>query len=201
MLISVSHVMYTSDYGPILDPEEGLAGLSEIVAAIATASPAFDVLRFDSIDPKSPGFETMVAGFQSHGFLVQPFKNFGNWYENVEGQTSDIYLANRSSKTRYHIRHRTRVLARDERGRYELVTGGPKLEQALADYERVAAQSWKDEEPWPDCVPAIVRMAAKTGALRLGVYYVDNEPAAAQNLDRPWRRGHDFSRLLRGKIR
>ncbi len=180
MLLSVSHIMYTSDYGPILDPEEGLAGLGEIIAAIATASPGFDVLRFDSMDPNSPGFETMVAGFHGHGFLVQRFKNFGNWYENVEGQTSDIYLTNRSSQTRYTIGRRVRSLARSGRGRYELVTGGPKLEQALADYERVAAQSWKDEEPWPDCVPSIVRMAAKAGTLRLGIYYIDGEPAAAQ---------------------
>ncbi|MFZ0695005.1 MAG: GNAT family N-acetyltransferase [Alphaproteobacteria bacterium] len=180
MLLSVSHIMYTWDYGPILDAGEGLAGLSEIVDAIAAASPAFDVLRFDSMDPYSPGFTAMVAGFRSQGFLVQPFKNFGNWFDNVEGQSSDAYLANRSSQTRYAIGRRIRSLARSGRGRYELVTGGPKLEQAVADYERVAVQSWKDEEPCPGCVPAVVHMAAKAGALRLGIYYIDNEPAAAQ---------------------
>ena len=176
MLLSVSHIMYTSDYGPLLDAEEGLAGLGEIVAAIATASPSFDVLRFDSMDPKSPGFEAMAAGFRGHGFLVQAFKNFGVWFENVEGLTVEDYIARRS----YNMRYLLRKLMRSNVGRYELVTGGPRLEPALADYERVAAQSWKDEEPWPECIPAIVRTAAKSGALRLGILYVDDEPAAAQ---------------------
>ena len=181
MLISVSHILYTWDYAPILDAGEGMAGLSEIIAAIATSSPAFDVLRFDSMDPHSPGFTAMVAGFRRHGFLVQPFKNFGNWYENVLGQTSEIYLANRSPQMRYAIGRRIRGLARSGRGRYELVTGGAKLDQAFADYERVAAQSWKkDKEPAPACVSAIVHAAAKAGALRLGIYYIDDEPAAAQ---------------------
>jgi hypothetical protein len=180
MVLSPSHGMYTSDYGPILDTENGLAGLREIVRVIAMASPPFDVLRFDSMDPESSAFAAMESGFRDEGLVVQTFSNFGVWFENVEGLTAETYLARRSSQLRYHIGRSGRLLARSGRARIEVITGGPRLESALADYERVDAQSWKGPEPYPECIPAIVRVAAAAGVLRLGILYIDGEPAAAQ---------------------
>ncbi len=180
MLLSPSHGMYTTIYGPILDRQNGAQGLHEIATVIATASPPFDMLRFDSIDGNSPGAIALTTAFRAAGLLVQPFVNFENWCEDVEGLTIDAFLARRSKQTRYFIGRHVRRLARSGRGRFELVTGGPRLEPALVAYAKVDRQSWKNPEPYADCIPEMVRAAAREGVLRLGLFYVDDEPAAAQ---------------------
>ena len=180
MLVSPTPALYVSWYGPIVDPTLGAAGLKEIAAAIADASPPFHVLRLDNLDSSAPTFAALGDAFHSAGFLVQTFFQFHNWYDQVEGLTIDGYLAARSSQTRYHIGRRVRQMERSGRGRFELITGGPGLEAAYADYHRVDRQSWKKPEPYPACLPEILRVAADEGALRLGLYYIDNEPAAAQ---------------------
>ncbi len=180
MLLSPSHGMYTTIYGPMLDHQNGAQGLHEIARVIATASPPFDVLRFDSIDGNSPGAIALMTAFRAAGLLVQPFVNFENWYEDVAGLTIAAFLARRSHQTRYFIGRHVRRLARSGRGRFELVTGGPRLEPALAAYAKVDQQSWKEREPYADCIPETVRVGATEGVLRLGLFYVDDEPAAAQ---------------------
>ena len=47
-------------------------------------------------------------------------------------------------------------------------------------YEKIYAASWKIPEPYPDFVSGLCRICAEGGWLRLGVVYVDDQPAAAQ---------------------
>jgi CelD/BcsL family acetyltransferase involved in cellulose biosynthesis len=44
----------------------------------------------------------------------------------------------------------------------------------------VYSASWKPAEFFPDFVPALIRLAGELGALRLGIFYLDGIPAAAQ---------------------
>lgn len=180
MLLSPSHGMYTSLYGPILNEKEGLSGLREIVAFIARENPPFDMLRFDSLDRGSSAFDELVDSFRANGMLVQPFFNFHNWQEDVDGLSIDRYLAERSSQTRYLINRHVRRIEKSGRGRFEMVTGGPRLFSAMIDYELIDLQSWKSVEPYPSFIPKMVQAAAEAGVLRLGLLYVDSEPAAAQ---------------------
>jgi CelD/BcsL family acetyltransferase involved in cellulose biosynthesis len=60
------------------------------------------------------------------------------------------------------------------------VTGGDGLESAVRAYEKIYNSSWKTPEPFPKFMPGLLRAFAKEGWLRLGVAYVDEEPAAAQ---------------------
>ena len=55
-----------------------------------------------------------------------------------------------------------------------------RIDQAIADYQTVYAASWKPAESFPEFIPALIRLAAELGALRLGIYYIDGAPAAAQ---------------------
>jgi CelD/BcsL family acetyltransferase involved in cellulose biosynthesis len=180
MLLSPSHGMYTTVYGPVLDAGDGAYGLSEIAASIAATSPCFDALRFDSIEGASPGTEALVSALRAAGFLVQRFFNFENWCEEVAGLTIEEFLARRSKQTRYFIGRHVRRLARSGRGRFELVTDEARLEPALIAYTKVDRQSWKKPELHADCIPEMARAAAAEGVLRLGLIYVDDEPAAAQ---------------------
>src|SRR5207302_827569 len=52
--------------------------------------------------------------------------------------------------------------------------------RAIADYQTIYAASWKPPEDFPEFIPALIRLAAELGALRLGIYYIDGAPAAAQ---------------------
>ena len=180
MLLSISHGMYTSVYEPVLHDEGGADGLREILLTIARTRPSFHVLRFDSLERKAPAFDLTVSVFRSAGMIVQPFFNFHNWFENVRGLSVDDYLASRSPQTRYLIGRHVRRIQRSRRGRFELITGGPELPAALTDYELVDLQSWKALEPYPLFIPQIMHSAARAGVLRLGLLYIDNEPAAAQ---------------------
>lgn len=180
MLLSPSHGMYTSLYGPILRDEADREGLREIIRAVVQDKPRFQVMRFDSLERSSPVFDLIVTEFRAAGMIVQPFFNFHNWFEKVGGLSPEDYLASRSAQTRYFINRHVRRLQKSGRGHFNLVTGGPRLSAALIDYELVDLQSWKAPEPYPFCIPEIVRCAGAAGVLRLGLLYVNDEPAAAQ---------------------
>jgi CelD/BcsL family acetyltransferase involved in cellulose biosynthesis len=57
---------------------------------------------------------------------------------------------------------------------------GAELDAALAAYQAVCAQSWKQPEPCPDFIPGLVKLAAERGWLRLRVLWLNGEPLAAQ---------------------
>jgi hypothetical protein len=185
MLLGPSNGFYASVYGPLLDAELGAAGLREIVAAIARASPRFHVLRFDSLDRHAPEFAALASAFRDARMLVQPLASSDNHYEDVEGRTIEQFLSGRSPQVRDLIDRRTSSLAeagqgRFDQGRFELSTGGPGFRSALVDYALVDVQSWRGQETYPDCIAETLDVAAGAGVLRLGLFYLDDEPAAAQ---------------------
>jgi len=180
MLLGLSQGTYTSLYGPILHDDGGAEGLREILLTIARTRPSFDVLRFDSLERRAPAFDLMVTVFRSAGMIVQPFFNFRNWFENVSGLSVEEYRSSRSPETRDLISRHVGCIEESGRGRFQLITGGAGLPAALTNYELVDLQSWKPPEPYPFFIPQIVHSAARAGVLRLGLFYIDNEPAAAQ---------------------
>jgi hypothetical protein len=180
MLLSPSNGPYAAVSGPLLDAELGPAGLRAIAAEIARASPPFDVLRFDCLDRQSPEFAALAASFRRAPMLVRSFENFVNYYADVQGLVVEQLLAQRSRVMRDFIQHAERGFAESRRGRFDLITGGPGLKSALVDYALVDVQSWQAEEVYPDCTLETLNVAADAGVLRLGLFYIDDEPAAAQ---------------------
>jgi len=73
-----------------------------------------------------------------------------------------------------------RSLDRSGRLQTAFFPGDISIAQAIRDYQTIYAASWKPAEPFPQFMPALMRLAAKLGALRLGIYYIDGVPAAAQ---------------------
>jgi Acetyltransferase (GNAT) domain len=104
-----------------------------------------------------------------------------NWYLPCAGLSWPDYLAQRPSRLRNTLRRCQNKLAGTPGFRIDIIQhSGETLERAINDYNRVYASSWKEAEPFPHFIPELCRMTASSEWLRMGVLYVENEPAAAQ---------------------
>jgi len=121
-----------------------------------------------------------VEAFKSAGFVVQTFFSFGNWYLPVNGRSFQEYSTSLPSVLKNTLHRKRKKLEKSGRAKIEIVTGGEGLKAAIDAYLKVYLSSWKQPEPFPNFVPGLIQMCARMGALRLGIVYVDGEPAAAQ---------------------
>lgn len=175
----------TNFYSPLFEPLlsancDPQRALSELARTIVADSPSWDVLNLRWLDNHSPLFEELVGALRSAGFVVQTYFCSGNWYEPIAGRSYEQYLQGLRSSVRNIARSKAKKIERSGRVRLEIVTGGDGLESAVRAYEKIYNSSWKTPEPYPEFMPGLLRAFAKEGWLRLGVAYVDEEPAAAQ---------------------
>jgi hypothetical protein len=162
---------------PGADLERGLAAiLSEILAERLQ----WDCLSLSELDPREPSYPTLVDALRRAGLLVESVFSSGTWYEETSGLSFPDYVAARPSELRNTWQRKRRKLARGNRLTTYFIHDDKGLDQAVADYETVYAASWKPPELFPDFVPALIRLAGKLRALRLGIYHLDGIPAAAQ---------------------
>jgi hypothetical protein len=164
-------------YRPGADLETGLAA---ILTEILAERPQWDCLTLGELDPRDPSYSALVAALHGAGFLVEPALSSGTWYEETAGLSFADYLAARPSALRNTWRRKRRKLEQSIALTKSFFADDTDLDRAIADYETVYAASWKPVEFFADFVPALIRLAAELRALRLGLYYVDGTPAAAQ---------------------
>jgi len=62
----------------------------------------------------------------------------------------------------------------------EIIQAGESIERGIRAYETVYARSWKPSEPFPGFNAGIIREAARGRSLRLGIYWEQDKPIAAQ---------------------
>jgi hypothetical protein len=173
--------VYSVEHGLLHAPGADLAaGLDAILGDILAERPRAGRLLLGALDPGDPGFTALVGSLRRSGFFVECVFQFGTWYEATEGMSFADYLAARPSELRNTWRRKQRRLGRDNRVAKSWIAGGDGLDRAIDDYEAIYARSWKPPEGYPGFVPALIRCAAEIGALRLGLYYIDGIPAAAQ---------------------
>ena len=177
---------YTPCFGPAVATEELDPGdISRIADAFARAFRAqvvaWDTLDLQPLDQASPFVTAFLAALHRVGIRTQAYFRFGNWSLDVAGRTFAQYVDGLSSVLRKNIPYASRKLARTAPSRFVLVTGADGLTQAVADFEQVYGASWRDTpEPYPAFIGGLATTAAAEGWLRLGVLYVNDEPAAAQ---------------------
>ena len=172
---------YSVEYGILAAPEADLAaGIGAIVGAILDQIPRWDAIALDELDPRSPSFRATIAALRGAGFFVECVFNSGTWYEETAGMSFADYVAQRSSELRNTWRRKRRRLAAGGRLKTVFYAKSAGIEPAIADYAAIYAQSWKPAEMHPDFIPALIRLAAAEGALRLAISSLDGIPAAAQ---------------------
>ena len=156
------------------------ASLRDLVEEIARERPRWDEVEIKPLDVESQEFTELVGAFKAAGFIVQTFFSFGNWYLPVNGRTFAQYSESLPSVLKNTLSRKRKKLEKSGRAKIEIVTGGPGLDAAIDAYMKVYLSSWKKPEPYPQFVPGLIRTCAAMGVLRLGLVYVDGEPAAAQ---------------------
>lgn len=172
---------YSSLYGMIAASSTSLEQpLQQLAYAIAQELPCWDVLDLHPLDPCDPLFDATLDALRKAGMATQRYFCFQNWYLDVAGRSYDAYAGELPSRLRNTLKRKGRQLEKSRRAQFDVVTGGDRLETAIAAYQAVYAASWKSPEPAPDFVPGLIRTCAAQGWLRLGIATVDGIPAAAQ---------------------
>jgi hypothetical protein len=113
-------------------------------------------------------------GIESHQYF-----RFYNWIYRVQGSTFEQYMTDRPARVRNTIARKRRKLAREQQYRLSLYRD-QDIEEGLAAYHLVYKASWKVEEQFTAYVDAMVKNLAGRGWLRLGVLFINDQPAAAQ---------------------
>lgn len=180
-LVGMSN-FYTLEFAPVVFGDMPLPAVTEaFVTFIAAEHP-----RWPSIDLRLLHRDTlmqsgMTESLRRHGFYVDDFLQYENWYLPVDGKGFESYYANLSSRLRNTITRKEKKLAKAHDYRITIYTeANAALNQAIDEYTRIYNSSWKKPEPYPDFSPELIRTCARLGLLRLGVLYVDEQAAAAQ---------------------
>lgn len=176
---------YSCLYGPVA-AEAALGELNPLrwreVARAIRQLPGSAVLRLQPLDASAHWLAALEQGLQASGYWTDRYFCFGNWFQRIGPGGFDAYWAARPSALRHSVERGRKRLDKAGEWHIGITSGGDPqgLEIALAAYESVYAQSWKQPEPCPDFMPGLVRTAAREGWLRLGVLWLDGRPLAAQ---------------------
>jgi hypothetical protein len=172
---------YSVEHGVISFPETDLtAGFAAIFAEILAERPRWERLSLIELDPRHASYRAATCSLRRAGFLVECAFNSGTWYEETAALDFAEYLAARPSELRNTWRRKRVRLERSNRLSASFFSDPEGIDEAIADYLTIYAASWKPSEICPEFIPALIRLAAELGALRLGIYYIDDAPAAAQ---------------------
>jgi hypothetical protein len=172
---------HSLEHGILHEPGADLeTSLAAILSEILAERPRWDCLSLSELDPRDPSYAALVGALRRAGLLVERCFSSGAWYEDTAGLSFPDYVSARPSGLRNTWHRKRRRLERSNRLTRSFVDDDKGLDQAVADYDTVYAASWKPPELFPDFVPALIRLAGKLRALRLGIYHLDGIPAAAQ---------------------
>lgn len=172
---------YTMEYGPILAAGGAatLDAVSGLAYAMAVERPLWSTFRFDALDPQDTAFAAIGDGLRKGGLVVQPFFDCGTWFEDTRGLDFKRYFDARPAQLKNTFRRKERS-GKNENLTFVYNEADADLELLIAAYETVYLNSWQKREAYPEFMPALMRMAAGKGALRLGICKVAGVPAAAQ---------------------
>lgn len=181
---------YSSLFSPILSSEfspfssasdlDAQENLNILAQAIAADSPSWDMIDMHPMAIDAPLFDAARLAFGQAGMATQSYFCFGNWYLDVNGRTYQEYFDNLPSKLRNTLKRKTRQLEGRHRLRIEIISELADVAKGVTAYEKIYRASWKNPESYSTFMPEFIQMCAENGCLRMGVAYIDEQPAAAQ---------------------
>ena len=179
-LVSLAN-FYSVEHGLIASPNADLdTGLAAILSEIRGERPRWDCLRLAELDPREGSYNALLRNLRRAGYLVECGAGAATWYQTTAGVSFSDYLAARPSQLRRTWSRKRRGVETAGHLSAMFFADATEIDAAIADYQTIYASSWKPPEAFPHFIPALIRLAASLGALRLGIYYIDAVPAAAQ---------------------
>ena len=154
--------------------------VDRIFSTLLSDGSVWNEIELCYLSPTCPNTGMLYSALISAGWRVGLFHQCWNYFVDVRESTFDDYWSARSSRLRNTVRRKARRASARYCIRTEIFRESGELSTGLADYERVYARSWKQPETSVDFVPALIRLCADLGILRLGILYLDDIPAAAQ---------------------
>lgn len=177
--IKSSSNYYTPLYSVFFDRDiYGKININEFLVELKKTLPVWDVMELRPLALEEA--ELLVKHFNKIGLPAFSFFCFGNWYTEVKGRTYEEYFAGLPSSIRNTVFRKSKKFFKLNGARVEIITSERDLADGIRAYHRVYASSWKDEEPFPEFMPGLIKMAAAQGCLRLGLVYHENKAIAAQ---------------------
>lgn len=171
---------YTSLYSPVANADNPQALLTAVFRQLA-ATRSVAALTLAPMNPESYLYQPLLEAVRSAGWRgVHTYFCFANWIHPIAGKDWKSYLAGRSSRVRNTVQRRTRKFLDSNRGNLTIFRDVERLENAIGDFNDIYGRSWKREEPYPDFMPGLLRLAADRGWLRLGLAHYEGIPVAAQ---------------------
>lgn len=172
----------TCEFEPLItaDVPCGDAVLAAAVAGIAAERPRWSVIDFNGLEHRAGWGPRLARAFTAAGLSPRPYFYAGKIYDNFEGRSFDDFLATRPKSSPFReYRKKARKLERADRSGFRFYRGSEALGQGLTDYQRVRAESWKEEDYFPAFPERMIRAGVAADVIRLGVLDIDGEPAAA----------------------
>jgi CelD/BcsL family acetyltransferase involved in cellulose biosynthesis len=170
---------YTPLFSPLVaDGNSATVCLDALAREIAQGVSRSDMVSMYPMDRDAPMYASTLSALRAAGMAVQPYLCFGNWYLKVNGRSYDDYVKTLPPRLRNTMKRKGNQL--ENRLRIEIISGGSALGEAIAAYETIYRASWKQPEGHPEFMPRLIRTCADEGWLRMGVAWIDGEPAAAQ---------------------
>ena len=180
-LLSLAN-FYSVEHGPISAANAALdRALGAILGEILADRPRWDCIRLLELDPSEESYGALVRALRRAGLLVECTAGRRDM---VRGDRRDELqgLPCRSAPRNCSAPGAASgaVSPRQDASSAAFFSEPAGIDAAIADYQTVYAASWKTPEAFPQFMPELIRLAAGLGALRMGVYYIDGVPAAAQ---------------------
>ncbi len=134
-------------------------------------------LRFEAL-PEGAAFEKLIKDLKAKGFLVEPFRHFGNWSQ----QTAigyEAWWAARPTKLRNTVKRQTQKLDKLNT-RFEYFSQPSEADAAVRFYTSVAQSGWQPEEPHKAFLPGLIHHILSTQSGVVTGLSVDGKTIAAQ---------------------
>ncbi len=173
---------YSCYFEPIIAPDAD--NVPKILACLALAlwedRKQWDMLDLKTLPAESPLFPLLAKALSSQGLMAQRYYCFGNRHLDVGGRSYAEYFQGLPTVLRKNIPYMVRKIQKTHCIRMDICTNEANLDASLAVYEKLYLARWKQGEPFSEFITGLITKSAQNGTLRLGMLFVDDEPAAVQ---------------------
>ncbi len=171
---------YTPIFEPIvLNTDTCQEPLKAIAKTISQWPTPWTACYLYPINHSQQVFDVLASAFKQAGLFVNDYFNHHNWYLPIKALSFEQYVQSRPSRLKNTYKRKSKKILNDDQYQLIMYRDGTDLEKAIKDYNDIYHLSWKVDEPYPDFIPGLIRLAADKGWLRLGIMYHQGKAIAA----------------------